>query len=265
MTHDPGGRSSRALPAGVIGSALFSGPDDCYRLELWRRVKGAGEDAPFVMFVGMNPSTASAEADDPTIAIEYGMIPLEYGMVPPGERYLKMNLSPYRATDPKRLAYAFVPLSPEGHTAQLVTRAMTADTVIMACGVPPGPLLATAMETFETLLWAGVDLWCLGTTKEGFPRHPLYMPAGSPLARWYGPAEGLGPTKTFYPPDGTWGRLHEGDCYAMRAPRGKRVRDLLYFQVVGHRLDYDPIAVPAAHLAYRYKADVDAWVKRVSG
>jgi hypothetical protein len=34
---------------------------------------------------------------------------------------------------------------------------------------------------------AGTTLWCLGTTKDGHPRHPLYVKADQPLLL-FGPA-----------------------------------------------------------------------------
>jgi hypothetical protein len=39
-----------------------------------------------------------------------------------------------------------------------------------------------------TRLLAGHDLWCLGTTREGHPRHPLYVAGRQPLVRWRPPA-----------------------------------------------------------------------------
>jgi hypothetical protein len=33
-------------------------------------------------------------------------------------------------------------------------------------------------------IFAGRALWCLGTTKDGHPRHPLYVAAKQPLVPW---------------------------------------------------------------------------------
>ena len=30
------------------------------------------------------------------------------------------------------------------------------------------------------------DLWCLGQTKDGHPKHPLYLKANTPLVKWEG-------------------------------------------------------------------------------
>jgi len=33
-------------------------------------------------------------------------------------------------------------------------------------------------------LFAGRELWCLGLTQDGHPRHPLYVAGDQPLVRW---------------------------------------------------------------------------------
>lgn len=267
--HDPGGKSFQPLPPGVTGAALFDGPDACYRLELRRvfseEAAKLGTTAPFALWIGLNPSVADGDQDDPTIAIECAAT-RALGL----DRYLKMNLSPYRATDPGRLRYAVHDLCPAGHVERLLWRAMTAARVVMACGVPPGPLTGYDDEVFRLLEWAGVELWCLGTTKEGFPRHPLYMGAAWPLARWYGRVEALGPTYRFFPPDAvtprqTGDRWRVGDAWATPAHRPRRLRDLNYYQVVEVTDDGMPVTVPAGHLANRYADEVNDWAKRIAG
>ena len=70
--HDPGGSRRFAMLPGVDGKAEFS-PCGQYRYWLsrdwgFRRFSGGRE--PFVLWIGMNPSTAEAEVDDPTIRRE---------------------------------------------------------------------------------------------------------------------------------------------------------------------------------------------------
>jgi hypothetical protein len=36
----------------------------------------------------------------------------------------------------------------------------------------------------ETLISAGARLWCFGTTKDGQPRHPLYVKGDTQLIPW---------------------------------------------------------------------------------
>ena len=256
MPHDPGGKTRRPLAEGVRGGAEFDGPDACYRRLLWRSWGVC--DAPYALWLGCNPSTADGLLDDPTVAAEIGHTK-GLGLT----HYLKMNISPYRATNPKALQHVAIPLVPRMHRTEVAYRAMTAARVIVACGVPPGPLDREAHELLDLIAWCGVPLWCLGTTREGWPRHPLYMPADSPIARWYGPEEALGPTHRFFAPDETPADWVVGDALAYRAPKQRRLRDLVYYQVTGIDARGLPVIVPAGHLAHRYGAEVDAWVNRV--
>jgi hypothetical protein len=66
-----------------------------YRYWLSRRLS-MGER--FVLFVGLNPSTADAMQDDPTIRREVDFA-RRWGY----DWYLKGNVYAYRSTDPKRL------------------------------------------------------------------------------------------------------------------------------------------------------------------
>lgn len=281
MTHEAGGKSSWPMPEGVTGDALFSGPDACYRLELrrsWRVIcerlgatssyttREAAFAPPYTMWLGLNPSTADGDMNDPTISRECTLT-ATIG----GNAYLKMNVSPYRATDPSRLAYAAVPLLPSGHTERVLRRAMRAERTVVACGVPPAPLLTVAENLFELLDWCGVELWALGTTLDGWPRHPLYLPADAPMARWYGRAQGFGPVHRLYDPDGgtppEFGGFFEiGEAYFYPAPKARRLRDVLIYQCV----DYingnmnSPVFVPAAHLARQFADRIDIWARKAA-
>ena len=37
---------------------------------------------------------------------------------------------------------------------------------------------------FVEMLEPDDEVWCLGTTKSGQPRHPLYLPSDTDLVRW---------------------------------------------------------------------------------
>src|SRR5215210_5073106 len=73
MATSPPTRQKILLPLepGVRGSAVFS---ECgnYR-RLLTRYWGDDEDAPFALWIGMNPSMADAAADDPTTQRECRM------------------------------------------------------------------------------------------------------------------------------------------------------------------------------------------------
>ncbi len=86
------------------------------------------------------------------------------------------NLFPYRATDPKALLDAMVSLT-GGHRGdtELMT-AMTAELVIAAWGAfVPFNRIDRAKELFGQ--FPKKPIYCLGLTKHGKPRHPLYVKA----------------------------------------------------------------------------------------
>ncbi len=145
------------------GTAIFS-PCRRYRYVLTRR--WADHD-PFVVFIGLNPSTATAKDDDPTIrrCIRFTR---DWGF----GHYVMLNAFAFRATDPKVMLAEPEPIGAENdrYLADLCGRA---GIVIAAWGVHCG--LVRAREIAKLV----PNLQCLGLSKEGHPRHPLYMPANS--------------------------------------------------------------------------------------
>ena len=94
--HDPGGKVRLPLMAGVSGDATFSA-DGKYR-QLMRRWTGPAFGDRYILFIGMNPSTADATVNDPTCAREWTFAQREgYSAM------AKANVGDYRATDPKML------------------------------------------------------------------------------------------------------------------------------------------------------------------
>jgi predicted RNA-binding Zn-ribbon protein involved in translation (DUF1610 family) len=63
--HDPGGKVRLAISSDVKSSAVWGGPDSCYRYQLRRTWD---ETKPHAMFIMMNPSTADETADDRSVA-----------------------------------------------------------------------------------------------------------------------------------------------------------------------------------------------------
>lgn len=144
---------------------------DCgaYRYVL-RRLFDAGPDEmnrKLLVWIMLNPSTADAENDDPTIrrcmsfAADWGY-----------DGIVVVNLFAFRATYPNDLHNQDDPVGPENDDA-IATECAGRD-VIAAWGV---------MGTFrdrEAKVMALLNEWkikpmCLGVTKYGRPRHPLYV------------------------------------------------------------------------------------------
>lgn len=153
-------------PAGV-DKAAFS-PCRNYRYMLTRRW-GHG---PTVCWIMLNPSTASAFEDDntsrrvKTFTQRLG----NYG------GYVIVNLYSLRSTDPKALwtrneAERIGPLGDQFIAEQASGRA----NVIVAWGAH-GARNGRGNQVAHMLTDAGVTLHCLGTTKDGHPKHPLYVP-----------------------------------------------------------------------------------------
>lgn len=159
--------------SGLRRSAFIS-PCGKYRYNL-RRSWVLGGNGKEVCFVMLNPSTADGDVDDPTIRRCMNFTK-QWGYSSLAVR----NLFSLRATDPKELRKAENPIGPKGDLTVLLCR--HADLVVAAWGssVPfdRGELVR------DKLLLLGVQLWCLGKTKKGSPRHPLYVPNNTQLVRY---------------------------------------------------------------------------------
>lgn len=132
-----------------------------------------------ITFLMLNPSTADAELDDPTITRCMGFVRREGGV-----RLEVVNLYALRATDPARLCGTLEPTGGKGNDAAIVAAAVASDSVICAWGAwrPRNPAARVAhdervKDVLFMLRHTGRPLLCLGRTVEGAPRHPLYVAA----------------------------------------------------------------------------------------
>ena len=172
--HDPGGKVRIKLRENIRGGANFS---DCgmYRPLLWRDWDGALR-AGTVLFIGMNPSTADGSVDDPTVRRE-----CDFTMAWGFGSYRKCNVMDMRATKPTAL------LAPGGIPCSHVNldiiseQARAASKVVMAFGKLHGKLAEYGNRVVERLKGEGVEMYCLGFTQDGSPRHPLYLRKDSTL------------------------------------------------------------------------------------
>lgn len=162
--------------------AVFS-EDRRYRLQLWR----VWDDSkPMMGAVGLNPSIADATRNDPTITREIRRA-AENGF----GGLVKVNLYTFIATDPKDLWAA----QKRGEdivgscgNVELQSLHLSCPTILLAWGAgAPRDRVAIALQ----LLTADSEefppapkLVHLGLTKDGQPRHPLYVRADQPLLPW---------------------------------------------------------------------------------
>lgn len=147
----------------MIKSATFS---DCnkyrYTLErIW------DESKPLCMFIGLNPSTADAEKDDPTIrrCISYARI-WGYGGL------IMANLFGFRAADPKEMMAAADPIGPDND--QHIKSAMEKSALVVGAwgnhGLHKGRTNSLRRKIdFNRIAY-------LKFTISRQPAHPLYLP-----------------------------------------------------------------------------------------
>ncbi len=164
-------RRTHPWPGGEA-SAIYS---ECgtYRSAL-ARDGGAGDR---VLFVMLNPSTATELANDPTIARVEGRA-RAMGFSGVGV----VNLFALRATDPAALARADDPVGP-GNDAVIAASIPAHSAVICAWGAHPAARGRTA-AMLALLRASRLPLWHLGLTRGGAPRHPLYLPKTTKPQVW---------------------------------------------------------------------------------
>lgn len=151
--------------------AVFS-PCERYRYRLWRVWTPSLPPAVFVM---LNPSTASHLLDDPTIrrcmrfAYDWSFGGIDV-----------VNLFAWRSADPRVLAKVVDPVGPESdyHITKAVSHARCVVVAAWGSGEAARDRAAAVVGLIRD---CGVPLMCLGETKSGSPRHPLYMPASTTL------------------------------------------------------------------------------------
>lgn len=145
-------------------AAIFS---SCrlYRYELWRRW-GNGK---FLAVIGLNPSTADEQLNDPTIRKCIGYAK-RWGF----DALCMLNLFAWRDTDPENMKKSEFP---EGlhNDHHILKNASAADLVIAAWG-KHGSFRNRDIAVMDQLFRIGVKLHYLHRNNDGSPGHPLYLP-----------------------------------------------------------------------------------------
>ncbi|MGB3615555.1 MAG: DUF1643 domain-containing protein [Elainellaceae cyanobacterium] len=147
------------------GSGAIFSPCDRYRYSLWRVWDTA---LPRLLVIGLNPSTADATHNDPTIRRCIGFAKSwGYGSV------VVTNLFALRSPYPKALRTASDPVGPQ--TDMWIGRlASEADLCLVAWG-NGGTLSGRDRAVGLQLARSSCPLACFGLTKQGQPAHPLYL------------------------------------------------------------------------------------------
>ena len=145
-------------------AAVFSS-DGVYRYALRRRwLLGSGR----VCFVMLNPSTADASHDDPTVrrCIRFAQT---WGY----RELLVLNLFAWRSTDPHVLSKLPEPEGPDNGNV-FAEFLPSCDLVICAWGAH-GALRGQGARVFDLIRLIGKQPMALGVCKNGEPAHPLYL------------------------------------------------------------------------------------------
>lgn len=144
-----------------------------YRRLLWRAWGGGGVLAAVLL----NPSTADASRDDPTLrklmararAAGLGAVRVA-------------NLFTWRSPDPRALRQAPDPVGPGANAA---IDDVVAGAAVVLCGWGAGgQLQGRGAAVAARLAAAGAPLVHLGLTRGGEPRHPLYVAQAEPMREW---------------------------------------------------------------------------------
>lgn len=158
------------MASSISKSAILS-PCGSYRYALYR---WWSREYPRVLFVMLNPSTADADTDDATIRSctrvarwrGFGGITV-------------VNLFAIRSTDPNKIYEFDDPVGPD-NDFHLNFEASRHETIVCAWGAHPASR-QRSHPVCSMLAMHRRILFCLGVTKSGAPKHPLYVPTSAPL------------------------------------------------------------------------------------
>lgn len=163
MTH--AGLITRSHTKGDAPSVAVYSPCESYRYLLtreWAPERGR------VLFIMLNPSTATEVQNDPTVErCERRARALGFGA------FRVCNIFAFRATDPRVMRAAADPVGPANDTA-ILDSLPWADKVICAWGTH-GAHQGRGPQVEAILRKSGTALHHLGLSKDGHPKHPLYI------------------------------------------------------------------------------------------
>jgi hypothetical protein len=164
------------------GTATFS-PCERYRYTLrreWPQLRVEPTDHLQVAFIMLNPSTATADVDDPTVA-KCGRFARAWD----ADQLLVVNLFAWRATDPRDMKAAADPVGPMNDEA--IRMAVRDSSIVVCAWGNHGSHLARSAQVISMLRHDGLGdrLKYLKLNKSGEPQHPLYLSEKLAPQRWW--------------------------------------------------------------------------------
>lgn len=166
----------------IVGTAIFD-PTEAYRYVLTRELNASISKS--MLAVCLNPSTATAEENDPTVRRLMGYA-LAWGF----GRLTVCNIFAFRGTDPRSLYKTSDPIGPD-NDRHIREQALRHDLVLCGwgnhgCQVKShgGDFTKRGRDVRQLLESAGVELRVFGLTSKMEPLHPLYLANAMPVIPW---------------------------------------------------------------------------------
>ncbi len=142
---------------------------DTYRYTLWREWN---PDGPRITFLMLNPSTADAFVDDPTLRRCVGFAQTwGFGMLS------VVNLFAYRSPSPRELLTVADPVGPENNA--YILQAAAQSTCLVAAWGSYGHYCGRDCAVMELLSAYTSRMFCLARNADNTPKHPLYIRNGT--------------------------------------------------------------------------------------
>lgn len=149
-----------------------------YRYQLWREWDA---DLPYMVFIMLNPSTADAVEDDPTIRRCIGFAQRE------GCGGIEVvNLFAFRATSPADMKACDDPIGPENDDWILQSATHAENAHVVGAWGAHGTFKGRDVAVRKLLVDNDVKLKHLGLTKQNQPKHPLYLRTDTQLEAFDG-------------------------------------------------------------------------------
>lgn len=159
----------------AFGEEMIDSGAGLVPLYRYRLIRGWDFGKGTVNFIMLNPSTADAYVDDPTIRRCIGFA-MDWGY----QDLIITNLFAIRSTSPDLLYQYQKPIGPL-NDKMIREAAEHADKIVCAWGVH-GNFRDRGRHVLDMLSEFGRDrVWCFGKTKDASPKHPLYLAKTSKL------------------------------------------------------------------------------------
>jgi len=160
----------------IAGATAALSTCGLYRYELTRRVPQVLRWIRPWLFIMLNPSTADALKDDPTIRRCIGFVERNGGT-----HLTVVNLFAFRSPSPRDLLTAADPVGPGNDwVIQDMVQRHQLGVIVVAWGA--FQKARTRVQQVAPLLQGRAQ--CLGVNKDGSPKHPLYIENEQALIPW---------------------------------------------------------------------------------